>query len=441
MVEMEREELQHYEEAERERARKWSAEAVDGGVIRDLRPVYRDLLLPDSYGVQRHRAPLQALLFLYPTTIVFIPPTTEDYLRERVGMEWENFLELCDNGIIKPIIGHPTEYANLPHLDSLLRRHPPSVWARGDEVAHYQAGATAFWDQARKVLPLKDLLKVRWVREKWKRQYPHLAGRSLTQQIEIELCTNYVNLCIFGYENAANTLLQSRDAGLIARKLLEWNEVATYPQLLGVGGTMNYGAESKRHVEAAIAQLSPVTFDGSFLGEHVHLLLQGLDLTLPSQLDADTVKSFHAEGLAHHLWAAMEALEQELRKGIMGDFGGPIIDVSLHTEEIIQKAMAEVKSITYDRQRRRVDNGVSYVMKSISIAAIASTTNLLEIGTVGALLAGVSATGFAARTSPFDKTVQRIERAIADWIMSAEFSSLATHIWWVRRWRKPPTAP
>jgi len=349
-------------------------------------------------------------------------------------METESLVDLIDKGIIKPLIGHPTDYADLPHFDSILQRKPPSVWARGDELAHRFAYAADYWRDARKALPLSKLTKVRWVREKWKNQNPALSGRALTEKVEMELCTNYVDLCIFGFEEQAQLILQLEDPSVMARKLIELNELATYPQLIGVGGTPHYGLNDRRVVEAA-RQLSAIRGDVKFFSREASLLLDGLKLSIPETIDAETVLSFHQENLAPRLWSAVATLEEEVRSNIspLNEIG--TIDASLKAEQLITDAIAEVKSLDHGRKRRAASKWISVGLQTTSTIAISLAAAHAGLLPWQSLLAGLAVTNYANKNRPFDAGIQAIESKLSDWWMRTKTSQLATQLWQIQQWK------
>lgn len=212
---MEVPELEIYEGRERAYARDQGRHGAGGGVIETMAPVFADQLLPERHALQRGGAPLGALVFLYATTIVFLPPASQGTLERRLGMPLEYVLELQRNGIVRPIIGHPTDYAELSHLDPILALDPPSLWARGDEVAHVYGRAAEHWDTAREVLPFDDILRVPWVRAKWSEQRPRTSQLDLDERIRVEVSTNFVNLCIFGFEPLARSIAELKSASVL----------------------------------------------------------------------------------------------------------------------------------------------------------------------------------------------------------------------------------
>jgi hypothetical protein len=426
---MNRKKLLAYEESERAYARSTGKHCVKAGIIQNLKPAFHDLKLPWSYGVQRRQAPLHALIFLYPSTLVFVPPTTEASLTERLGMDMKAFLQLCDHGLITPMIGHPQQYADRAHLDPILQRKPASIWARGDEVAHAYANAKEYWKEARRILPLNKIHNLKWVRAKWCRQYGYLDGKVLSDQIDIEICTNYVNLCIFGFERFARTITETQQPSLIAKRLIEANEVATYPQLLGVGGSINYGLSDAPLIQNVRKQFL-LDVDTTYVSETPSILLNGLGVSFPSQINAETIKRFHADGMPRHLQKAWSGFEQAIRA--KGKDAAGVFKASSQVEETLHDALRLIRSNTYNLRRTKLAKISDNIVKTSSIAGIAGAALAANLNPIAALLAGFSITGFVAKNTRAEKMAVD---AIVDFCLSMKQPGYAAHLWWIDKWK------
>jgi len=436
---VERDELEQYESDERAWARQQARKVAPSGFISDIRPLFADQHLPSRFAFQRPGAPLPLLLLLYPTTQIYLPPTTREVLENRLDMPLEQAVDLQERGFIRPIIGHPTDYAGLTHFDPILKRCPPSVWARGDEVAHHSANAAEYWEEARRILPLDEVSRVEWVRSKWGRHYPHLDEEWLTQRVKIEVCTNYVDLCIFGFQPLARRIVAIDDPSWMVRRLLEVNEVATYPHLIGAAGTVNYGIQDEAVIESVQRDLL-VDQKLRFLGPEAKLLTAGMGLSVPADLSPDALEAFHTSGTATKLWAALQALETELARYDKDDQADALLEASARATRLVQEAIRDSESISYeiDRSRlaKRVHRTVDLATKLASTVAIGVTAMSTQmLSPVAAWLAGVSLTAFASNLDVVREELGEVDERITDTLMSKRFSPLATQLWWVRRWR------
>lgn len=440
---MRRTELVRYEEQERALARQLGKRSVEAGVVTSLKPVFEDLHCPKDLGALRRGAHLGALTLLYPATTVFVPPSTEQILRQRLGMSLTHFLELADRGIVKPLIGHPSEYADLPHLDGLLHRRPASVWARGDEVAHAFADAAEYWLQARKFLDLDGIKVVRWVRRKWKSQSPFLSDEELSRKIETEICTNFVNLCIFGYEPLARQIAALPHPGWTALRLLEMNEVIAYPELICIGGTPNYGLHDRELIEQTRASYL-IPGRAEFLPASTEFLMSGLNLRLPHDLSADAIVEFHNTGAAKHLWKALRAVEGEIERTPNQLSIPRLAEAANDFKVVAQRSLDEARDISFELSRRRIRDRAESVLElgvkagsTVSIGVAAGAYFGPVVGTLAAAMAGIGLTNITTGTKAVKDALAKLSDAITDHLLSRKFSPAATHLWWVERQFRP----
>ncbi len=438
---MKPDDLKQMEADQRAYARLHGGGAVSGIDVVDIRPIYQDMKLPDGFGVQRKDAPLHILCFLYPAVVVFVPPSSGQLLEQRFGMSLESFVELQDKGIVKPLIGHPTDYADLPHLDPILKRKPPSVWARGDELAHAFANAGEYWEDARRLIPLERIRRLKWVRRKWASHYPRLNSKQLSKQIDTEICTNYVNLRIFGEHQLAEWSITASDADDIAHRLLALNEFLTYPHLLGIDGTMNYGIEEANVLES-IRGVPLFPTNSQRIDKSAEILLSSLKIEFPEPIMADAIIDLHRKGVGKHLQAAVKALEAELVDASVEENSEALNETSLAAQEIIRTALLEARGLAYETARGTVQRNTALAMRAGSLAGVAGVafSTGAVAGLIAAALAGMTVTTFLSRP-PFGDYVKRAEQALVDRLMKRKFSPLATHIWWVDRLKKgaPPS--
>lgn len=133
-----------------------------------------------------------------------------------------------------PLIGHPTDYTD-SCFKELFELNPPSVWARGISLMNV---FNMNFENAQEVLPLKRIAAFSNVRKNWRWHYPHATEEQLTKNIIRELSTLYADLVVFGFQDVANNLVE---LGIPDYQLVKYlnglNELLTYPNLFGLGGT------------------------------------------------------------------------------------------------------------------------------------------------------------------------------------------------------------
>ncbi|TCO41039.1 hypothetical protein EV646_116130 [Kribbella antiqua] len=412
------------------------------GVVTDARRLYKDVHLPERVGFARSGSPLTALLLLYEATVVYFPPAGKADLERRFGAEWNDLLELVELGSIKPIIGHPTHYARKGHFDDLFSFRPPSVWARGDELARRFADADSYWDQARAVLPISEMLQLAWVRRKFRKHFPSLSQKKLSERIEIELITNFVDLCIYGWSPLAHRLAGLPNVSHGARRILELSEILTYPTLIGMGGTPNYGLKTMTAIQSAVDEPVLLGLDRSerrLVDESARLLVDGLDLSFPSSLDLSLVAQFHEDGMSRRLWRAMEALESEVSAAEIMVTDG-LVDRAVIAEEILTGTLREVQGpglrAARARTSRRSRAWTDFTIKIGSAAALSTASAVLGQDWLTALASGAAGVTVLWPTKVFDRSIDKVEKEIIDAVTERRAGAFATQLWWLSNWRR-----
>jgi hypothetical protein len=428
---MKYEELLDYEERERRYIRNTGYRAVKGGIIRDVEQMYGDLRLPKIRGVQRNSAPLGLLCFLYPTTLVYVPPMSRDALKNRFGLDIDSFVELARKGIVQPLIGHPTYYADAPHLDPILKLNPPSVWARGTTLLDV-LGRDKFFEEARQRLPLKKIAHIGWARQKWARHYPTSTDDILTKQIEVEVSTLYADLCAFGYTDIAHEIAMEHDPDIAIKKLLIATEILVYPLLMGIRGTPNYGVKDPSLIvglrDSALIERVKHRAQGipeaHFLSQNVKLLLEGLRIEFPKTIDAEAVLSFHKEDLSKKLWMALNQLESEATSDHMDQ------------EALLGKAETVERLIISEVSKA----ALSYALARDSTLKIVSPVFRVSAFAAGFFMA-FKVTGNVELSFSFGALtliggLRKAEEWIVEKILTKRFSPIAAHLWWIEEWKR-----
>lgn len=429
--------LERYEETERRYVRINGAAAVSDGYVVNAPVIYADRLLPSRLAFHRSNAPLAALLLLYEQTVVYLPPAPKEVLEARLGIAWDDFIGLVDARCIQPIIGHPTHYTRRPYFDEVFAFRPPSVWARGDELARRFANADEYWEEAPHVLPLDNLCRADWVRARFRKQFPHLSRESFLDRVKTEIVTNYVDLCIYGYGPLAKYLANLPDPAWAAKRLLEASELITYPTLMGLGGTANYGLRSDS--AARSAELGEFVLPGlRELGPEAHILVDGLGLNVP-ELTVDSVVQFHRDGMSSRLWQALEELETRVAYAQLAEVD-EVIDVALVAEAAVRDMIREVRGPGYESlrsaTRRRIRPWSDLTVKlGSTVGLTAAARNPIGLDWIQASLAGAQFAGLMFAFRGFEKAAAAVEERLTGLLVERKTSRLATQLWWLTRWR------
>lgn len=429
-----------YEEKERAFARTQGAKAVTEGFVSNATAIYSDLNPTDRLGFYRNGAPLPALLFLYETTVVYIPPADRSTIQRKLGVKWRDLLRLIEKGCIQPIIGHPTHYANRAHFDELFEYMPPSVWARGDELARKFANADEYWEMAESLLSLDEMAQVSWIRAKFQRHFPHLGERELSRRIATEVGTNFVDLCIYGYEPLARDLAGLSNLDWSTRRILETSELLTYPTLIGLGGTANYGLQTAPAVAEAASNAYIAPSPLRLVSGEAQLLLEGLSISAPGSIDVELILNFHKDGMSTHLWLALEELESKVAEVQLAE-GGDLLESAVVAANVIRSTMREVRSVGYSALRSRTAATsrpwTDLTVKLGSTAAVTVAAHApLGLDWVEAAVAGAGFASTMFAFKKFDAVTARVEERIVRHVAERHSSRLATQLWWLSDWRE-----
>lgn len=431
--------LRSYEESERAAVHEFGPKAVVNGIITDASLIYSDHRLASRIAFQRSGSPLNALIWLYETTVVYVPPTTKGQLEKRFAMPWSTFMELAEAGSVQPIVGHPEHYHRRGYADELFGLRPPSVWARGDELAHAFSDASEYWALALAEMPAEEMVSIDWVVAKFRRHFPNLRTRALAERIAIELRTNFVDLCIFGYEPLARDLAALQDRSWSARRILELSELITYPSLMGMGGVPSYGFRSSAAI--SVASGSPLWMSAPMskeFGPEAALLVEGLKLSIPGEVDTDALAQFHAEGMSKRLWKALGKLEAEVARSAQDP--DDAVEASIVAQRTISETLRRLNSVPSrsraSRHRKGARQASDLALKVGTVGGIALAGHgLLGLDWLAALLAGAALAPPFWTLRPLSAAVQSTEDRVWDMLQGRSRDDLAVQLWWLSRWR------
>lgn len=431
--------LEEYEERERIYVRTIGDKAVRNGTVVDAARIYQDKKVAGRVGFRRAGAPLKALLLLYPTTVVYVPPTSQDRIERQFGMGWSTFLELAEAGSVTPIIGHPTHYQRKAFFNDLFYLNPASVWARGDELAHHFAGAAEYWNIAMAEVPAEEMATLGWVRAKFRNHFPNVSSQALIERAATEIRTNFVDLCIFGFEPLARNYAALSDLSWGARRILEVSELLTYPSLLGMGGVPSYGINNDRAIAAASDLLLWLQApERRTLRSEAMLLVEGLSLRVPEDLASSDVAAFHAEGMARRLWAALDELEGQVSRA--AEDADELVQASVVAEGIIREALQEVSGLSHSLDRkqtiRRAGTTSDMSLKIGTAAALTVASHgILGLDWIAATIAGAGTSPAVWALRAFGEAAEACEVRLSDWIATRKYGGFAVQLWWLNNWR------
>ena len=222
-------------------------------------------------------------------------------------------------------------------------------------------------------------------------------------RIDNEVKINYVDLCIYGYEELATSFAQE-NWGI--RKILEFSERIVYPSLIGLGGTPNYGLNGAKSTKMAKGIRVPKIAE---IGPELSFLADGLSLSVPNEFIPELLIEFHKDSMSKRLWKALKSLEDAVVE--CGHQKPADIEIrAIIASQIIKESMQTLNSAFYQIKRRKIQSninlGVDITTKLMPVAVIASMFwSFFEQEYLEAILNGAQLTGIYTALKVYDKKV------------------------------------
>jgi hypothetical protein len=274
-----------FEAEESRRASERVSRTVSDGVVTNIRALYDDrIYIPDGCTPAFHRngTPLYALPFIARRIVAFFSPKKQAAVEHDLRTPWPVALELARAGILFPIVAWPKDYGSeetaylRPLFDSTVRT-TVSMPVRGYKMVDLM-GANRFFEQARRDSRLSELATLPQLKEKWATQFPTAAFSDdrLKSRVLTELHNNFVDLCIYGYEEVAMAAIEEPDPTIRAQTLLQSSELLTYPSLIGLDGRAQYRMNTRKANDFLVPEIEPRFVNLPV----VQAILDGIDLNL-----------------------------------------------------------------------------------------------------------------------------------------------------------------
>jgi hypothetical protein len=416
--------LREYERKEKEKVIGSLPAGISNGILKDIKAYYPDVGLAEFHALARKGAPLNLLCFLYPQVTIFVPPESRQKLELRFGLEFESLLELCAKQIVIPLIGHPIDYANSPHLDPLLNMNPPAIWPRGLTLLEV-LGTESLFQEAEKQLPLDQMTSLPQLKQKWRTYHSSLSASGLRAKIKEELMTNYIDLIIFGYREIAEKIVAISDPAAIAVLLLLANETLTYPLLFGIGGTPNYPDQRYRQFtdQSLFGRVQKKPF---IVPEYLDILLEGLKINISGKIDADTVIEFHKEGLSHKLWKSLSAFEKAVPK--VKD-PNEVLNAADELQSLVKETISGVQDSLFSKAREKTRRRMSWLFKAGGASiGFAAASQFVPLQIAAAVAGGLPL------VLKHLAHINTLEEWVTDHAMAKQYSPATAHLWHLKRW-------
>lgn len=279
------------------------------GIVKNFQDVYPDLaaqISGESTSYVRGSVPLKLMALIYDKTIIYVPPLSKQMLEERFQLSYEDFIKLCQNGVVIPILGNVHEYRGdfyTPLFE--LNNAPASLWARGVALLDV-FGMNDALDLARQKLPVEHMSRDPAVRAQWRKKLPGATEEEIHKSIVDDIAVMYADLCIFGHEHEANELAEFENMGQIYESLRIMNETATYPTLFGLDTQPTYHPQK---LESSVAKLyikpryhlQPIP-----IPEDLEVLLQGIGINTDT-MSTESIMKYRYDGMGKALRNTLES--------------------------------------------------------------------------------------------------------------------------------------
>jgi len=365
--------LKLYEAAQIEAIEQSKPRFLQRGHLADHGDLYPDVLRPkDGAAYARGLNPLPFLLMMYEHVTLHVPPFEQSVLEARYGLSLDSIEELCQVGLVQPIISNPSDYT-APHLERFLTLQAPSVWARG---VHALLALDMGWslDIERCPLPVREMAQSPILRSRFANRYASLSTEELGDRIVADILVNYADLCIFGHRELADGLVDYKDAGKIVEVLYLLSEVLTYPFLFGFGGTANYDEFSVK-VDPEFIPLNLDNFQRSGVPldqKELEFFARSISLKTHSLTQREII-DFHASNDGKRLRNAVRKFEEQARalQAFALQSGGPqgfTDEAEILREQLLDSAKL-LSSPEFIRKTRRRENIIEITLQCGTIAA------------------------------------------------------------------------
>lgn len=339
------------------------------GYVKGYKDVYPDIYdrIYSQKGVAyiRGSVPLKLMVLLYDVVIVYIPPLTQSQLEKRFKLKWNDFIKLCQQGLIIPIIGNAINYGK-NHFNELfsLPSPPYSLWARGLALLDVFNMSNAL-DVAKEVLPVDDIASDTRIFSTWKKS-TNLDDEEVKKKIKDDVAVLYADLCIFGCKNEAD-VLTCLPPNKIYNTLKIMNEIKTYPILFGLESQANYDYDKLKMI-SKINIRRPDFVPLAVPEKELEILFNGIGINIDN-LEVENIIKYHIDGLGQKLRMALSSFngycDEKIKKS-----------APLEMTEVFSKAEAfqsDLKLALRELDSRKY---------SALDATYNSLTTILKIGTV-----------------------------------------------------------
>lgn len=369
------------------------------GFVKGYKDIYPDIyeIIKSQKGVAyiRGNVSIKLMVILYDIVIVYIPPLPKSQLEKRFFLKWDELITLCQHGIVIPIIGDAKNYT-AAHFDDLFEKLPEkpySLWARGLGLLDaFGMGNTL--EIAKDVMPVDAIVNDPAILKKWSKRYNSKDEDFLKHKISNDVAVNYADLCIFGCQKEAESLLALPPKDIYNNlKLL--NEVRTYPVLFGLESQANYN--NMKLASISTMPVKPLYYLPQALPENeLEVLYRGIGIDVDNISVCDII-SYHNDGLGKKLRAALTDFNDYCDKKIGQSSAIELTQVYGKAERFQNELKSAINDLNVNDYYRKMDNAEKALTKVLQIGTIVAGASiaLLPDASQALSVASVAGTGIS----------------------------------------------
>ncbi len=348
------------------------------GYVLDYTDVYPDLASKIEGRTKnvtyiRGEVPLKLVLLLYDAVIVFVPPYSRASLQNRFGVSWEEFISLCNNGFIIPIIGKAKEYT-AKHFDDLFKSNSPpiSLMERGLKLLEI-FGMDDVLSRGADLIDIDTLVSNKDIYNSWQKRLGRAAtDENIRNSLSKDIALQYADLCIFGCKTEAESIIDTGTPLEAYEALKTFNEIRTYPTLFGLNQQANYNPEKLKRI--CLQNFSADSFSPRVLPpDKLKIMYEGIGID-PNTISVGDVIKYHRANLGKDLRAAMSTLNESFDSRIQ-DSSSVDLNALFHQTEVFQKkyetALKELTNPFQNNHIRQIDNTFKTMSVFLTVGTIA----------------------------------------------------------------------
>lgn len=397
---------------------------------RDVYPdIYKRIHSKKGIAYIRGNVSIKLMAILYDVVIAYVPPLSKKHLEIRFNLNnWDEFIILCQHGIVIPIIGKAENYT-AEHFDDLFNKLPEgpySLWARGLALLDV-FGMSNSLEIAKEVLPVNAIANDKSIFKKWAKEYSHCSEDFVKTKIKEDVAVQYADLCIFGCQNEADSLKNLKPTEIYSNLRL-FNEIKTYPILFGLESQANFdrgklAAIGTIHIEPHfyIPQTLPE--------EELEILYRGIGIDVDN-IPAANIIAYHNDGLGAKLRSALTYFNDYCDNKICNTEQMDLTQVYARAESFQKELKSAINDLNCNNYYLSLDKSKKVLTKVLQIGTVAAGATIVINDTSQVL----SVASLAATSTSI---INAVPESVADFIVKIlaqkRYSKFVANMWSAKR--------